>query len=64
MNLPVSTLGRTGVTGSKLGYGAVDRRGRRLDAGDVDGRLNTVLDAGTTMIDTSPFRGRLRGPAR
>jgi aryl-alcohol dehydrogenase-like predicted oxidoreductase len=57
MTLPTSTLGRTGVTVSKLGYGAMELRSRRLDSAEVDRLLNTVLDSGITMIDTSPDYG-------
>jgi aryl-alcohol dehydrogenase-like predicted oxidoreductase len=57
MTLPTATLGRTGVTVSKLGYGAMELRSRQLDAGDVDHLLNTVLDSGITIIDTSPDYG-------
>jgi aryl-alcohol dehydrogenase-like predicted oxidoreductase len=45
------------VTVSKLGYGAMELRSRQLDAGDVDQLLNTVLDSGITIIDTSPDYG-------
>src|SRR5271154_3793569 len=55
--LPTSTLGRTGVTVSKHGYGAMELRSRRLDTGEDDRLLNTVLDSGITMIDTSPDYG-------
>jgi aryl-alcohol dehydrogenase-like predicted oxidoreductase len=57
VSLPTSTLGRTGVTVSKLGYGAMELRSGRPDAADVDRLLNTVLDSGITMIDTSPDYG-------
>jgi aryl-alcohol dehydrogenase-like predicted oxidoreductase len=57
MTLPTATLGRTGVTVSKLGYGAMELRSRRLDPAAVDQLLNTVLDSGINMIDTSPDYG-------
>ena len=57
MSLPTSTLGRTGTTVSKLGYGAMELRGNRLDPDAVDSLLNTVLEAGINMIDTSPDYG-------
>lgn len=57
MTLPVSTLGRTGVTVSKLGYGAMELHSQRLDARAVDRLLNTVLDAGINIIDTAPDYG-------
>ena len=57
MTLPTATLGRTGATVSKLGYGAMELRSRRLDPAAVDQLLNTVLDSGINMIDTSPDYG-------
>lgn len=57
MTLPTSTLGRTGETVTKLGYGAMELRSPRLDPVEVDRILNAVLDAGITMIDTSPDYG-------
>jgi aryl-alcohol dehydrogenase-like predicted oxidoreductase len=57
MTLPTATLGRTGTTVSKLGYGAMELRSRRLDPAAVDQLLNTVLDSGINMIDTSPDYG-------
>lgn len=57
MTLPTSTLGRTGVTVSKLGYGAMELRSRQLEPGDVDRLLNAVLDSGINVIDTSPDYG-------
>ena len=63
-DLPTSTLGRTGVNVTKLGYGAMELRGsapfgmaRQLDDGDVERLLNGVLDAGINLIDTSPDYG-------
>jgi aryl-alcohol dehydrogenase-like predicted oxidoreductase len=63
-DLPTSTLGRTGVTVTKLGYGAMELRGpggfgssRQLDDDHVERLLNGVLDAGINMIDTSPDYG-------
>ena len=57
MSLPTATLGRTGVQVTKLGYGAMELRSHRLEPGTVDALLNSVLDAGITMIDTSPDYG-------
>ena len=57
MTLPTATLGRTGETVSKLGFGAMELRSADLDHGDVDRLLNQVLDAGITMVDTSPDYG-------
>ncbi len=63
-DLPTSVLGRTGLTVTKLAYGAMELRGNR--AGGV-GRevtddqagviLNAVLDSGINLIDTSPDYG-------
>jgi aryl-alcohol dehydrogenase-like predicted oxidoreductase len=63
-DLPTTTLGRTGLTVSQLGYGAMELRGpggrlgRPIDDGDAGALLNQVLDAGITLIDTSPDYGR------
>jgi aryl-alcohol dehydrogenase-like predicted oxidoreductase len=57
MSLPTATLGRTGETVTKLGYGAMELRSSNLDPSDVDRMLNSVLDAGVNMIDTSPDYG-------
>ena len=57
MSLPTTTLGRTGETVTKLGYGAMELRSGNLDPSDVDRLLNAVLDAGVNVIDTSPDYG-------
>jgi aryl-alcohol dehydrogenase-like predicted oxidoreductase len=57
MSLPTAILGRTGAQVTKLGFGAMELRSRRLDTKDVDALLNSVLDAGINMIDTSPDYG-------
>jgi aryl-alcohol dehydrogenase-like predicted oxidoreductase len=57
MTLPTETLGRTGMTVTKLGYGAMELRSQRLDPTEVDQLLNGVLDAGINLIDTSPDYG-------
>jgi len=57
MSLPTATLGRTGEQVTKLGYGAMELRSRRVEAGDADRLLNTVLDSGINLIDTSPDYG-------
>src|SRR5262245_27060119 len=57
MSIPTATLGRTGETVTKLGYGAMELRSRRIDPADADLLLNRVLDAGINMIDTSPDYG-------
>ena len=64
-DLPTTTLGRTGAVVTKLGYGAMElrgpggtfRSGRTLDDAEIDRLLNSVLDAGINMIDTSPDYG-------
>jgi aryl-alcohol dehydrogenase-like predicted oxidoreductase len=61
--LPISTLGRTGLRVTKLGYGAMELRGpddgraRVVPADEADVLLNAVLDAGINYIDTSPDYG-------
>jgi aryl-alcohol dehydrogenase-like predicted oxidoreductase len=63
-DLPTSTLGRTGLTVTKLGYGAMELRGpgggrgREIDDATVGALLNEVLDSGIRLIDTSPDYGR------
>ncbi|SEU45455.1 aldo/keto reductase [Nonomuraea wenchangensis] len=62
MTLPTTGLGRTGLQVSRLGYGAMELRGPRAwgppvtddQAGTL---LNTVLDSGMNLIDTSPDYG-------
>lgn len=62
-DLPTTSLGNTGVTVTKLAYGAMELRGpggfrgRELDAARVEAVLNGVLDAGINLIDTSPDYG-------
>jgi aryl-alcohol dehydrogenase-like predicted oxidoreductase len=64
-DLPTTTLGRTGAVVTQLGYGAMElrgpggtfRSGRTLDDAEIDRLLNSVLDAGINMIDTSPDYG-------
>src|ERR1700686_1522434 len=64
-DLPTTTLGRTGAVVTNLGYGAMELRGpggtfghgRALDDGEIDRLLNSVLDAGINIIDTSPDYG-------
>lgn len=59
--LPMATLGRTGLTVSKLGYGAMELRGLehfpRLTAAEASALLNGILDHGINYIDTSPDYG-------
>jgi aryl-alcohol dehydrogenase-like predicted oxidoreductase len=64
-DLPTTTLGRTGAVVTNLGYGAMELRGpggtfghgRALDNDEIDRLLNSVLDAGINIIDTSPDYG-------
>jgi aryl-alcohol dehydrogenase-like predicted oxidoreductase len=62
MVLPRTTLGRTGIEVTTLGYGAMELRGapRGPEVSDDQARevLNAVLDAGINYIDTSPDYGR------
>ena len=62
--LPTATLGRTGLTVTRLGFGAMEIRGSRIWGGrpvtddQAKAILNAVLDAGVTFIDTSNDYGR------
>jgi aryl-alcohol dehydrogenase-like predicted oxidoreductase len=60
-DLPKSTLGRTGLSVTKLGYGAMELRGTdhfpRLSPAEASAILNAVLDNGINYIDTSPDYG-------
>ena len=64
-DIPTSTLGRTGLTVTKLGYGAMELRGPAGGGGAATSTtsaagaiLNQVLDGGISLIDTSPDYGR------
>jgi aryl-alcohol dehydrogenase-like predicted oxidoreductase len=61
MPLPRTTLGRTGLTVTTLGYGAMELRGAprgpAIDDEQAGAVLNAVLDAGINYIDTSPDYG-------
>ncbi|MGP4101148.1 aldo/keto reductase [Nonomuraea sp. KM90] len=62
MTPPATRLGRTGLQVSRLGYGAMELRGPRAWGEPIsDDRaravLNTVLDSGVNLIDTSPDYG-------
>ena len=62
MALPRTTLGRTGLEVTRLGYGAMELRGgepagRGLDSNEAGTLLNAVLDGGINYIDTSPDYG-------
>jgi aryl-alcohol dehydrogenase-like predicted oxidoreductase len=59
-SLPTTTLGRTGVEVSRLGYGAMELRratAAGAQAADIAALLNGVLDHGINLIDTSPDYG-------
>lgn len=60
-DLPTTTLGRTRLDVTKLGYGAMELRGgdrgRDVEGGRASQILNAVLDAGINFIDTSPDYG-------
>ena len=64
MSIPTNILGRTGLSVTKLGYGAMEVRGTRIWGGrpvtdeESDAILNAVLDSGITFIDTSNDYGR------
>ena len=59
MNLPIKTLGRTGLKVTQLGYGAMEVRGARIWNGrpcsgpQAQTILTAVLDAGINFIDTA-----------
>ncbi len=59
--LPRSSLGRTGLAVTRLGYGAMELRGTdhfpRLSPVEASAILNGVLDSGINYIDTSPDYG-------
>ena len=61
-DLPVATLGRTGLKVTRLGYGAYEIRdvpgGRLLMDGEAAQILNAVLDAGINYLDTAIDYGR------
>jgi len=64
VNLPTRPLGRTGMTVTRLGFGAMEIRGPRIWSGrevsdkEAQTILNAVLDAGINFIDTSNDYGR------
>lgn len=49
------TLGRTGLSVTELGYGAMELR--NMDESQAGRLLNAVLDAGINLIDTAPDYG-------
>jgi aryl-alcohol dehydrogenase-like predicted oxidoreductase len=64
VTLPQNELGRTRLSVTKLGYGAMEVRGSRIWGGrpiedaDAEQILNAVLDTGITFIDTANDYGR------
>ena len=62
--LATSTLGRTGLTVTRLGFGAMEVRGSRIWGGravtdqQAESILNAVLDEGINFIDTANDYGR------
>ena len=62
-DLPTRELGRTGLSVTMLGYGAMQLRGapraRNISEAEAERILNAVLDAGINYIDTSigPLQG-------
>ena len=62
-NLAESTLGRTGIGVTRLGYGSMELRHvgtpsrPQLDTAAAGALLNAALDGGITYIDTSPTYG-------
>ena len=51
-------LGRTGLTVTQLGFGAMEIRGHReMSEEDVGRLLNGLLDAGINFVDTAPDYG-------
>src|SRR5206468_12878373 len=62
-DLPTTVLGRTGMTVTALGFGAMElrgagaMRGREVDDDRADEVLRQVLDGGINYIDTSPDYG-------
>jgi aryl-alcohol dehydrogenase-like predicted oxidoreductase len=62
MTIPTRPLGNTGEQVTMLGYGAMELRGQprgpAISDEDVGRLLNTVLDSGINLIDTSIDYGR------
>lgn len=62
--LPTRPLGRTGVSVTTLGFGAMEIRGPRIWNGrpvadaEAERILHAVLDAGINVLDTAPDYGR------
>jgi aryl-alcohol dehydrogenase-like predicted oxidoreductase len=64
VTLPQNLLGRTGLSVTKLGYGAMEVRGPRIWGGrpiedaEAERILNSVVDNGVNFIDTANDYGR------
>jgi aryl-alcohol dehydrogenase-like predicted oxidoreductase len=62
MSIPTRPLGRTGVVVTALGYGAMELRGGprgpAIEDAEAGRLLNTLLDGGINLIDTSIDYGR------
>ena len=62
MDLPCKTFGKTGLTVTTLGFGAMELRGPphgpAISDAEAEALLNEVLDAGINFIDTSIDYGR------
>jgi aryl-alcohol dehydrogenase-like predicted oxidoreductase len=64
ITLPENSLGRTGLSVTKLGYGAMEVRGPRIWGGrpiedaEAEQILNSVVDNGINFIDTANDYGR------
>jgi aryl-alcohol dehydrogenase-like predicted oxidoreductase len=60
--IPTSTLGRTGIKVTRLGFGAMELRDANpkwpLDEEEAELVLNTILDEGIDYIDTADCYGR------
>lgn len=62
-DIPTAVLGRTGITVTRLGYGAMEVRGSRIWDGravtdaQAETILNAVLDAGINFVDTAGCYG-------
>jgi aryl-alcohol dehydrogenase-like predicted oxidoreductase len=57
MTPPAAVLGRTGQVVSKLGFGSMQLHSSKLDPAETALLLNSVLDTGINVIDTSPDYG-------
>src|SRR4029450_4015573 len=64
VRLPQNAFGRTGLSVTKLGYGAMEVRGSRIWGGrsiedaEAERILNAVVDNGINLIDTANDYGR------